>query len=96
MIGLSIDIITEGALLALGIIIVFESIIIHIITGKPRLRFVILLDLSLLFWIGSFGINLITSGPHMSGTWKIVSLMGMTMVLFAFIAAFVDYIRVEE
>lgn len=32
----------------------------------------------------------------MSGIWKITSLMGMTMVLFAFIAAFVDYIRVEE
>ncbi|HQB99609.1 MAG TPA: histidine kinase N-terminal 7TM domain-containing protein, partial [Methanospirillum sp.] len=61
--------------------------------GKPRLRYLILLDLSLLFWMISYWINIISDSPQMTGTWQIVSLMGMTLLLFSFIAAFVDYIR---
>jgi hypothetical protein len=41
----------------------------------------------------SYWINIISDGPQMTGTWQIVSLMGMTLLLFSFIAAFVDYIR---
>jgi len=35
----------------------------------------------------------VSDSPQMTGTWQIVSLMGMTLLLFSFIAAFVDYIR---
>lgn len=84
---------TEAALLVLGVIMLNASIILYIITGKPRLRYLLLLDISLVFWIISYGMNLLTHGPQMTGTWQIISLMGMTLLLFSFIAAFVDYIK---
>ncbi len=83
----------EAALLVLGVIMLNASIILYIITGKPRLRYLLLLDISLVFWIISYGMNLLTSGPQMTGTWQIISLMGMTLLLFSFMAAFVDYTK---
>jgi len=83
----------EAGLLVMGFLLLNASIFLYIITGKPRLRYLILLDLSLLFWMISYWINIISDGPQMTGTWQIVSLMGMTLLLFSFIAAFVDYIR---
>lgn len=84
---------TEGGLLVMGGIILFGSILMYIVTGKPRLRFLFLLDISLTFWMISYSFNLLTKGPQMTGTWQIISLMGMTLVLFSFIAAFVDYMK---
>jgi len=83
----------EAGLLVMGVIILIGSIILYIITGKPRLRFLFLLDISLIFWIISYGMNLLTHSPQMTGTWQIISLMGMTLLLFSFTAAFVDYTR---
>lgn len=84
---------TEGGLLIMAGLILFGSILMYIVTGRPRLRFLILLDLSLTFWIASYSMNLLTSGPQMTGVWQIISLMGMTLVLFSFVAAFVDYMK---
>ncbi len=83
----------EAALLVLGVIMLNVSIILFIITGKPRLRYLLLLDISLVFWTISYGMNLLTHGPQMTGTWQIISLMGMTLLLFSFMAAFVDYMK---
>lgn len=83
----------EAGLLVMGFLLLNASIFLYIITGKPGLRYLILLDLSLLFWMISYWINIISDSPQMTGTWQIVSLMGMTLLLFSFIAAFVDYIR---
>lgn len=83
----------EAGLLVLGVIILNASILLYIITGKPRLRYLLLLDISLLFWIISYGMNLLTHGPQMTGTWQFMSLMGMTLLIFSFIAAFVDYLK---
>ena len=41
----------EGGLLVMGFLLLNASIFLYIITGKPRLRYLILLDLSLLFWM---------------------------------------------
>ncbi|MDX8551555.1 hypothetical protein KHC33_11505 [Methanospirillum sp. J.3.6.1-F.2.7.3] len=86
----------EASLLFVGIILLISTIFLYIFTGKPRLRFLLILNISLLFWIVSYGMNLATSGPQMTGTWQIISLMGLTMVVLSFIAAFVDYMKKEE
>ncbi|HOJ96636.1 MAG TPA: hypothetical protein PK024_07380, partial [Methanospirillum sp.] len=82
----------EAGLLVLSVIILNASILVHIVTGKPRLWYLLLLDISLVFWIISYGMNLLTHGPKMTGTWQMMSLMGMTLLIFSFIAAFVDYL----
>ena len=84
---------TEGALLFMALIILIGSFSLYIVTGKPRLRFLVMLDISLTFWIISYAMNLLTSGPEMTGLWQMISLMGMTFVLFSFTAALVDYIK---
>ena len=83
----------EAGLLVVGFLLLNASIILYITTGRPRLRYLLLLDICLLFWIISYGINLFFDGPQMTGTWQIISLMGMTLLLFSFFAAFVDYMR---
>jgi|GEM_PF-1217627 len=83
----------ESALLILGVLILIISIFLYIITGKPRLRFLLLIDLSLIFWIISYSTNLLTRGTLMTGTWQMISLMGITLLLFSFTAAFVDYVK---
>lgn len=84
---------TEAGLLLMGLIIFVGSILLYIFTGRPRLRFLFLLDLSLFFWMVSYALNLLTKGTEMTQIWQIVSLMGMTLLLFSFMAAFVDYMR---
>ena len=83
----------NGSLLIVGVIILMGSIFMYIITGKPRLRFILMVNISLIFWMISFIMGILTTGPEMSGLWHIISLMGMTFVLFSFLAAFVDYVK---
>lgn len=86
---------TEGALLAIGILLFIGSIVLFLTTGKPRFRFLLILDISLLFWLIGYLLNLVSREPSRTGTWQMISLMGMTMLLFSFIAAYVDYSRVD-
>ena len=83
----------EAGLLVMGLFIFVGSIILYVITGRPRLRFLLLLDLSLFFWLISYILNILTKGTEMTRIWQIISLMGMTLLLFSFTAAFVDYMK---
>ena len=87
---------TEGVLLLLSIVLLTGSVSLYIITGRPKLRYLVTLNLCLLFWLICYGINVIFYNTISTGFWQMISLMCMTLLLFSFIAAFVDYFKKRD
>jgi len=86
----------EGSLLVIGIMLLTGSISLYLVTGRPRMRFIILLDMCLLFWLVSYGINVLFYNPQTAGFWQMISLMGFVLLIFAFMAALSDYVKMRN
>ena len=75
------------------IVLLTGSVNLYIIAGRPKLRYLITFNLCLLFWLVCYGINVIFYNHISTVFWQMISLMCMTLLLFSFIGAFVDYFK---